>query len=238
VSEKRNVREVFVIHQSGLPIGHVGTGQVEIDDALFGGLLSAIDNVGMSIGVGEGGALDSIGFRAYDLIYARTKEGLIVLLTSGESSEFNTKAKEELQAIGEEIEKRGYLTTFSERSSEMVCEVDSIITSRARTIFAKQDDIFLWDNDHTFQLSTHKNERWKGHNLLSNYLLLSPLIHTIRLPMDDLLRLCNVLSEKRRPSEIMSDEQITTRDERVIQDTMKSLHMYGLVNCFGSTIHK
>ena len=51
MSEKRPVRELFVIHKSGLPITHVGTGHIQIDDALFGGLLSAIENVGVSLGL-------------------------------------------------------------------------------------------------------------------------------------------------------------------------------------------
>jgi len=238
VNETRNVKELFVIHMSGLPIGHIGTGQVEIDDALFGGLLSAIDNVGLSLGVGEGGALDSIGFRSYDLVYARAKDGLVVLLTGEESKEFIAKAKEELQAIGEEIEAKGYLTDFSVRTREMASEVDAIITSRARTIFAKMDDIFLWDNEHTFQLAEHKNERWKGRTLFSNYLMLSPLINTLSLPMNELERLCDILVEKKSPAEILADPEMDANDEKNIQDTVRFLHIYGLVHCFGTRIHK
>ncbi|MDF1538447.1 MAG: hypothetical protein P1Q69_06055 [Candidatus Thorarchaeota archaeon] len=238
MSETRNVKELFVIHMSGLPIGHIGTGQVQIDDALFGGLLSAIDNVGQSLGVGEGGALDSIGFQSYDLVYARAKEGLIVLLTGEESIEFKAKAKEELQAIGQEIEARGYLTGFSLRTSELASEIEAIITSKARTIFARQDDVFLWDDDHTFQLVEHKNERWKGQTLFSNYLMLSPLKDTISLPMDKLERLCDILVEKKSPAEILADPMIDANDEKSIQDTMRFLHIYGLVHCFGTRIHR
>ncbi len=238
MSETRNVKELFIIHNSGLPVGHIGTGQVEIDDALFGGLLSAIDNVGQSLGVGEGGALDSIGFQSYDLVYARAKEGLIVLLTGGESTEFKAKAKEELQAIGEEIEARGYLNGFSVRTSEMASEIEAIITSKARTIFARQDDVFLWDNDHTFQLAEHKNERWKGRILFSNYLMLSPLKDTLNLPMDKLERLRDILSDMKSPAEILADPMIDAVDEKNVQDTMRFLHIYGLVHCFGTRIHK
>lgn len=237
MSEK-HVRELLVIHQSGLPIGHVGTGQIQIDDALFGGLLSAIDNVGQSFGIGADGTLDSIGFKAYDLVYARTSNGLVVLLTNTGTHEFYQKAKEELQAIGDAIEAQGFLADFYERSSEMVSQVDEIIRSKARTIFAKQDDVFVWDDEHSFQLAEYKNERWHGEKLFSNYLMLSPLIGMIRMPMDDLKKLCDVLKEKHRPSEIVTSPSIQTRDEDIILHTMRFLHQYGLIYCFGSTIQK
>ena len=235
---EKHVRELLVIHQSGLPIGHVGTGQIDIDDALFGGLLSAIDNVGQSFGVGTDGTLDSIGFKAYDLVYARTVNGLVVLLTNSGTPEFYAKAKEELQAIGDAIEAAGYLTDFYERTSEMVSQVDSIIRSKARTIFAKQDDVFVWDDEHSFQLAHYTNERWHGEKLFSNYLMLSPLIGMVKMPVEDLRRLCGILQEKQRPSEILANPGIETKDAMIVLDTMKFLHQYGLVHCFGTTIQR
>ena len=97
MTEERTVRELFVIHQSGLPIGHAGTGHVQVDDALFGGLLSAIENVGLSLGLEDDGALDSIKFRAYDLVYARTQHGLVVLLTNSGDAEFFAKASRKVR---------------------------------------------------------------------------------------------------------------------------------------------
>ncbi|MHA1907227.1 MAG: hypothetical protein ACW98Y_08025 [Candidatus Thorarchaeota archaeon] len=235
MSVKTAVREIFVIHPSGLPVGHVGTGQVEIDDALFGGLLSALENVGLTLGIGEGGALDTIRFRAYEMLYFRNESGLIVLLTGEESSDFYRKAKDELQEIGDEIDAREMLKDFSGRTSELLTQVNSIIKSKARTIFSQQDDVFIWDDFHTFQLSEHQNERWKGMNLFMNYLVLSPLMATIDLPMDNIKHLCDLLVEKRRPSEILNDPILNTSDPQKVQDTIRFLHLYGVVHCFVSS---
>ncbi len=235
MSANTAVRELFVIHPSGLPVGHVGTGQVEIDDALFGGLLSALENVGLTLGIGDGGALDTIRFRAYEMLYFRNEAGLIVLLTREESSDFYLKARNELKAIGDEIEERKMLEDFSGRTSELFSQVNDIIKSKARTIFAQQNDVFIWDESHTFQLAAHQNERWRGEKLFSNYLMLSPLITTIDLPMEDIKRICSLLLEKRRPSEIINDPEIKTKDSQKIQDTIKFLHLYGVVHCFVSS---
>ena len=90
---EKAVRELFVIHKSGIPITHVGTGHVQIDDALFGGLLSAIENVGVSLGLEGDASLDTIRFSAYEMVYSRTENSLIVLLTDQDTSSFLEKAK-------------------------------------------------------------------------------------------------------------------------------------------------
>ncbi len=235
---KKHVREILVIHESGLPLGHVGTGQIEIDDALFGGLLSALDNVGQSLGIGEDGALDSIGFRAYDVVYARTTNGIVVLLTNIGNQEFYVKAKEELRTIGDLIERKGYLTDYYERTSELVSDVDEIIRSNARTIFAEQNDVFAWDEEHSFQLAEYKNARWTGKNLFEHYLMLSPLAAVIKMPMKDLEELCDSLAEKKKPSEILADPNIKTKDESLLAETMRFLHQFGVIYCFSSSVKK
>ncbi|MFX1484336.1 MAG: hypothetical protein ACFFCP_14235 [Promethearchaeota archaeon] len=236
MSKKRAMRELFVIHKSGLPITHVGSGHVQIDDALFGGLLSAIENVGVSLGLEGDAALDTIRFRAYELVYTRTENSLIVLLTDQDTGAFLEKAKPELENIGHEIEDEGFLEDFEIRTAERTAKIDSIITRHARTIFAEQDDVFFWDEEHTFQLWEHENERWHGRALFKNYLLPSTLIKTFDLPMNDLVRLCNLLEEKRRPSEIMKDSDLETKDEKRVENTVRLLHMYGLVQCFRSAV--
>jgi hypothetical protein len=236
VAEKRAVRELFVIHKSGLPVTHVGSGHVQIDDALFGGLLSAIENVGVSLGLEGDVALDTISFRAYELVYTRTENGLIVLLTDQDTGGFLEKAKPELEEIGREIESGGFMDDFEIRTIERTSMIDSIITRHARTIFAEVDDVFFWDEEHTFQLWEHENERWNGKTLLKNYLLPSPLIKTLDLPMADLVRICDLLAEKHRPSEILLDQIISTKDEQLVENTVRLLHMYGLVQCFRSSV--
>ncbi|MHA1959595.1 MAG: hypothetical protein ACW99U_05160 [Candidatus Thorarchaeota archaeon] len=233
---EKNVRELFVIHRSGLPLGHVGTGHVEIDDALFGGLLSAIENVGLSLGLEADGVLDAITFQAYDLVYARTESGLVVLLSGSESAEYFARVKTELQAIGKEIETRGYFDIDAVGVGERLSEINSIIAATARTTFARLNDVFIWNEEHTFQLAVHKNERWSGHNLFVNYLLLSPMVKTLKLPIKDMERICDLLKEKRRPSELLNDPNIETKDERRIEDAVRFLHMYDLAHCFGTAI--
>ncbi|MHA2082105.1 MAG: hypothetical protein ACW99H_13280, partial [Candidatus Thorarchaeota archaeon] len=171
---KQAVRELFVIHKSGIPITHVGTGHLQIDDALFGGLLSAIENVGVSLGLEGDVALDTIRFRAYELVYSRTENSLIVLLTDEDTNSFLEKAKPELEEIGKEIESACFMDDFEIRTAEKTSEIDSIITRHARTIFAEQDDVFFWDEEHTFQLVEHENKRWNGATLFTNYLMPSP----------------------------------------------------------------
>ncbi|MFW9768877.1 MAG: hypothetical protein ACFFF9_16120 [Candidatus Thorarchaeota archaeon] len=230
------VRELFVIHKSGIPVTHVGTGHLQIDDALFGGLLSAIENVGVSLGLEGDVALDTIRFRAYELVYSRTENSLIVLLTDDASASYLGKAKPELEEIGRELETLGFMQDFETRTAEKTSQIDGLITRFARTIFAEQDDVFFWDEDHTFQLMQHENPRWNGANLFSNYLLPSPLMKTFDLQMDDIKRICSLLSEKRRPSEIMQDPQLSTKDERMIENTLRLLHMYGLIQCYRSAV--
>jgi hypothetical protein len=236
VSKARAVRELFVIHQSGLPITHVGSGHVQIDDALFGGLLSAIENVGVSLGLEGDVALDTISFRAYQLLYTRTENGLIVLLTEQGKDDFFEKAKPELAHIGEEMEQGGFLDDYSARTIERTAQIDAIITRHARTIFAELDDVFFWDEDHTFQLSQHDNERWNGRTLFKNYLLPSPLSKTLDMATEEIIKVCDLLEEKRRPSEILQGLKIGTYDEQKIENTVRLLHMYGLVQCFRSAV--
>ncbi len=233
---KEAVRELFVIHKSGIPVTHVGTGHLQIDDALFGGLLSAIENVGVSLGLDGDVSLDTIRFRAYDLVYSRTENSLILLLTDDDSKGFLEKAKPELEEVGRVIEERGFMDDFEVRTVEKTTMIDSLITHYARTIFAEQDDVFFWDEDHTFQLVEHENPRWNGATLFNNYLLPSQLMKTINLPMKDVINICNLLTEKRRPSEIMQNPEISTKEERMIENTIRLLHMYGLVQCYRSAV--
>jgi hypothetical protein len=225
-----------VIHKSGLPITRVGNGHVQIDDALFGGLLSAIENVGVSLGLDGDVALDTIRFRDYELMYTRTENGLVVLLTDQDTGGFLQKAKPELEEIGREIERLGFMDDTDIHTAERTSNIDSIITRHARTIFAEQDDVFFWDEEHTFQLWEHENERWNGRTLFKNYLLPSPLIKTVDIPIEDTVIICNLLAKKRRPSEILQDPELSIRDERRIENTVRLLHMYGLVQCFRSTV--
>ena len=233
---KEAVRELFVIHKSGIPITHVGTGHIQIDDALFGGLLSAIENVGMSLGLEGDVALDTIRFRAYELVYSRTESSLILLLTDDDTSSFLEKAKPELEEIGREIERGGFLEDFEIRTAEKTSQIDSMITRHARTIFAEQDDVFFWDEEHTFQLVEHENKRWNGATLFTNYLMPSQLMKTLALPMKDIERICDLLIEKKRPSEIMQDTEMFTNNEQMIENTIRLLHMYGLVQCYRSAV--
>ena len=236
MSEKRPVRELFVIHASGLPITHVGSGHVQIDDALFGGLLSAIENVGVSLGLEGDVALDTIRFRAYELIYTRTENGLTVLLTDQDDQAFLAKAKPELAHIGKEMEEGGFMEDFSIRTKERIAQIDAIIAHHARTIFAELDDVFFWDEGHTFQLSEHDNPRWNGRMLFRNYLLPSSLSKTLDMPPEEITKICDILEEKRSPSEIMERFGITAFGEQKLENTIRLLHMYGLVQCFRSTV--
>lgn len=235
MSEKKAVRELFVIHASGLPITHVGSGHVQIDEALFGGLLSAIENVGVSLGLDGDVALDTIRFRAYELVYTRTENGLIVLLTDQDRSDFLEKAKPELAHIGKEMEEGGFMEDFSFRTTERTEQINAIISCHARTIFAELDDVFFWDEEHTFQLSEHENERWNGRTLFRNYLLPSPLSKTLEMDTKDIIKVCDLLEEKKMPSEIIQELKMDVLDERKIENTIRLLHMFGLVQCFRST---
>ncbi len=235
MSEKKAVRELFVIHASGLPITHVGSGHVQIDEALFGGLLSAIENVGVSLGLDGDVALDTIRFRAYELVYTRTENGLIVLLTDQDRSDFLEKAKPELGHIGKEMEEGGFMEDFSFRTTERTEQINKIISRHARTIFAELNDVFFWDEEHTFQLSEHENERWNGRTLFRNYLLPSPLVKTLDMDTKDIIKVCDLLEEKKMPSEIIQGLKMDVSDERKIENTIRLLHMFGLVQCFRST---
>ena len=233
---KQAVRELFVIHKSGIPITHVGTGHLQIDEALFGGLLSAIENVGVSLGLEGDVALDTIRFMAYELVYSRTENSLIVLLTDDDTEGFLEKAKPELEEIGKELESACFMDDFEIRTAEKTSQIDSIITRHARTIFAEQDDVFFWDEEHTFQLVEHENKRWNGATLFSNYLMPSPLMKTLALPTKDIERLCEMLKEKKRPSEIMQDTEMFTNNEQMLENTVRLLHMFGLVQCYRSAV--
>ena len=236
MSKKRAVRELFVIHQSGLPITHVGSGHVQIDDALFGGLLSAIENVGVSLGLDGDVALDTIRFRAYELVYTKSENGLVVLLTNQDKDNFLEKAKPELLAIGRELEQGGFMDDYSIRTAERTAKMDTIIARHARTIFAELDDVFFWDEEHTFQLSVHDNKRWNGRTLFKNYLLPSPLSKTLEMVTEDIIKVCDLLEKKRSPSEIMQGLKIDSYNEQKIENTVRLLHMYGLVQCFRSAV--
>ncbi len=236
MAKKQAVRELFVIHKSGIPITHIGSGHVQIDDALFGGLLSAIENVGVSLGLEGDVALDTIRFRAYELVYSRTENSLIVLLTDQDTSGYLDKVKPELEEIVKEIENMCFMDDIETHTSERTSQIDAIITQHARTIFAEQDDVFFWDEEHTFQLWEHENERWNGLALFRNYLLPSPLIKTLDLPIQDILRICELLAEKRRPSEIMQDSEMKKREEQRIENAVRLLHMFGLVQCYRSAV--
>jgi hypothetical protein len=232
----KTIRDIFVIHKAGLPMAHVGIGQIEIDDALLGGLLSAISNVGITLGLSEDGSVDTIAFRSYNMIYAGTPNSLVVLLSSAESPEFYVMARNELQDIGDQLESRGLLDDPSTQSSEKLAEINDIIEESAREIFAAENDVFMWNDSHSFRLAKGRNERWNGLNLMRNYLLLSPMVQALAIPMDDLIRLCDILKEMQRPSEILNDSQLTVKDTRIVEDTLRFLHMYGIVECYSSSI--
>jgi len=236
MSEKNAVRELFVIHASGLPITHVGSGHVQIDEALFGGLLSAIENVGVSLGLNGDVSLDTIRFRAYELVYTRSENGLIVLLTDQNKADFLEKAKPELAHIGKEMETGGFMEDFSIRNAERTAQINAIISRHARTIFAELDDVFFWDEEHTFQLREHDNERWNGRTLFRNYFLPSTLSKMLEMDTEDIIKVCDLLEEKRMPSEIIQGLSMDVQDELKIENTMRLLHMFGLVQCFRSTV--
>jgi hypothetical protein len=236
MSEQDAVRELFVIHSGGIPINHVGTGTVQVDDALLAGLLAALSEVGLTLGLSEGGALEAITFRGYHLVYARTENSLIVLLTTDESADFYTRSRAELEAIGKDLETRGLLEDPSIRAPDKLADIAHSIGRNARSIFARQNDVFIWNEDHTFQLAESANERWSGEHLFRNYLLLSPLSKALTIPVADLRRICQRLTSLRRPSELVGDPDLTTKDPQVIEDTVRFMHLYGLVHCFGSSI--
>ncbi|MHA2141894.1 MAG: hypothetical protein ACXADC_05515 [Candidatus Thorarchaeota archaeon] len=236
MSENDAVRELFVIHSGGIPINHVGTGTVKVDDALLGGLLAALSEVGLTLGLSEDGALEAITFRGYHLVYARTENALIVMLTSDESADFYNKSRNELEAIGRDLESAGLLEDPSIRTPDKLAEIAHAITRNARSIFARQNDVFIWSEDHTFQLAKSANERWSGDNLFQNYLLLSPLSKALTIPVADLRRICQLLVDLRKPSELIEDPEISIKDPQVIEDTVRFMHIYGMVHCFGTSI--
>ena len=141
-------------------------------------------------------------------------------------------------AIGDELEEKGYLRMDAERTSEKLTELTSIIASRGRTIFSKQNDIFLWDEDHSFQLVKGINDRWNGDSLFRNYLLLSPLVKALTISHNDMVRICDLLMEMKRPSEISTDPKLEVKDPQVIMDTIRFLHTIGMVQCYGSSISR
>lgn len=236
MSRVDTVRELFIIHSGGIPINHVGTGNVKVDDALLGGLLAALSEVSLTLGLSEGGDLEAITFRGYHLVYARTPNSLIVLLTSDESQDFYAKSRTELEAIGEDLEARGLLIDPSVRSPDKLAEIAHSIDRNARSIFARQNDVFIWNEDHTFQLTESANVRWSGEHLFRNYLMLSPLSKALTIPVVDLRRICQRLARLRKPSELIDDPELTIKDPQVIEDTVRFMHMYGLVHCYGSSI--
>jgi hypothetical protein len=146
------------------------------------------------------------------------------------------KAKPELAHIGKEMEQGGFMDDYSIRTTERTAQIDSIIARHARTIFAELDDVFFWDEEHTFQLSQHDNERWNGRTLFKNYLLPSPLSKTLDMDTNEIIKICDLLEEKRRPSEILQRLKMDANIERKIENTIRLLHMYGLVQCFRSTL--
>ncbi len=230
------VRELFIIHAGGIPINHVGTGTVQVDDALLGGLLAALSEVSLTLGLSEGGDLEAITFRGYHLVYARTANSLIVLLTSDESPDFYNKSRSELESIGEDLESRGLLLDPSIRTPDKLADIAHSIARNARSIFARQNDVFIWNDDHTFQLTESANARWSGENLFRNYLMLSPLSKALTIPVADLRRICQRLTNLRKPSELVDDPELSIKDPQVIEDTVRFMHLYGLVHCFGSRI--
>jgi len=190
----------------------------------------------VSLGLKGDVALDTIRFRAYELVYTRSENGLVVLLTNQDKDNFLEKAKPELLAIGQELEQGGFMDDYSIRTAERTAQMDTIIARHARTIFAEIDDVFFWDEEHTFQLSVHDNKRWNGRTLFKNYLLPSPLSKTLDMVTEDIVKVCDLLEKKRSPSEIMQGLKIDSYDEQKIENTVRLLHMYGLVQCFRSAV--
>ncbi|MGY5876151.1 MAG: hypothetical protein RTU30_10420 [Candidatus Thorarchaeota archaeon] len=236
MSKKEVLRELFVIHAGGIPISHVGTGHLQVDDALLGGLLSALSDVGLTLGLSDAGTLEAISFQGFDLVYARTEKVLVVLLSSVESSEFYQKCRVELQEIGADLESKGLLDDPSLRTAQKLREIAEVISHHARTVFAKQNDVFIWDENHSFRLVESSNDRWSGLNLFRNYLMLSPLSASLAIPTDDLRRICDLLMEMKRPSEIINDPELTVKDSKLIEDSLRFMHKYGIVDCYQTSI--
>ena len=46
----------------------------------------------------------------------------------------------------------------------------------------------------------------------------------------------DILKEMKRPSEILNETQLTVKDSRTVEDTLRFLHMYGIVDCYSSSI--
>ncbi|MGY5852256.1 MAG: hypothetical protein RTU92_01660 [Candidatus Thorarchaeota archaeon] len=236
MSKKEVIRELFIIDIGGIPISHVGTGQLQVDDALLGGLLSALSDVGLTLGLSDAGTLEAITFQGFDLVYARTEHVLVVLLSSQESSEFYQKCRVELIEIGNELESKGLLDEPSFRTAQKLRDIAEVISHHARTVFAKQHDVFIWDENHSFRLVESTNARWSGLNLFRNYLMLSPLSESLAIPTSDLNRICDILMEMKRPSEIMNDPELTIKDPKLIEDSLRFMHKYGIVDCYQTTI--
>ncbi len=226
--KRQPVRELFVLTSYGIPMATVGTGNITADAALMGGLLTAIRSFGTELGAN----VDAVEFHEFRAVYALSEQAIVVLITSEEPPEFYSAAKRELVEIAEELEQRGITDSYEiKQSAELEKEINEIISTKSKTIFAQQNDVFIFDEDHAFQFSKSAFERWNGETLIRNYLLQSALMERIGIPEDDFKQFCGILNDKKRPSEILSEATLKI-DPKTLKDVLRFLFMFDIIACF------
>lgn len=227
-TERQPVRELFVLTSFGLPMATVGTGSITADAALMGGLLTAIRTFGTELGAN----VDAVEFHEFRAVYALSEQAIVVLITSEEPPEFYSAARRELVEIAEELEQRGITDSYEiKQSADLEKEIIEIISEKSKTIFAQQNDVFIFDEDHAFQFSKSAFERWNGETLIRNYLLQSTLMERIGIPEDDFKQFCGILNDKKRPSEILSESTLKI-DPTTLKDVLRFLFMFDIIACF------
>jgi hypothetical protein len=227
-TERQPVRELFALTSFGIPMATIGTGSITADAALMGGLLTAIRTFGTELGAN----VDAVEFHEFRAVYALSEQTIIVLITSEEPPEFYSAAKRELVEIAEELEERGITESYEiKQTAEIEKEIIDIITEKSKTIFAQQNDVFIFDEDHAFQFSKSDFERWNGETLIRNYLLQSTLMERIGIPEKDFKQFCGILNDKKRPSEILGEASLKM-DPKTLEDVLRFLFMFDIISCF------
>lgn len=227
-NSRHPVRELFVMTSSGIPMATVGTGNITADAALIGGLLTAIQSFGSELGAN----VDAVKFHEFRAVYALSEQSIVVLITSEETSDFYSKASQELVSIAEELERRGIIDKYEiHQTAETEKEINEIIAQKAKTIFAQQNDIFIYDENHAFQFSISSFKRWNGETLLRNYLLRSSLMEHIAIPEDNFKQLCGILNEKKRLSEILAELELNL-NTKVLESILRFLFMFDIIACY------
>ncbi|MHA2233174.1 MAG: hypothetical protein ACXAB4_11880 [Candidatus Hodarchaeales archaeon] len=222
------VRELFVMTSSGIPMATVGTGDITADATLMGGLLTAIQSFGSELGAN----VSNVEFHEFRAVYALSEQAIVVLITSEEASDFYLKASQELVSIAEELERRGITDKYEiHQTAETEKEINEIIGQKAKTIFAQQNDVFIFDENHAFQFSRSSFERWNGEMLLRNYLLRSSLMEQIAIPEDNFKQLCEIMHDKKRPSEILAESALNM-DSNALESILKFLFMFDIIVCY------